>query len=450
MLVLAAFACGLMAKSMVVTLPFALLLLDYWPLRRFKIREKIPMFLLASAVAMVAVIAQRAVGAVQSLELLSLQDRMGNAIVSYVAYLGKMIWPNHLSCFYVHPGTALPLWKVAAAGIVLASISWIVWRERKSFSYGIVGWLWYLGTLVPVSGLIQVGSQGMADRYAYIPSIGIFIAAVWGLGDLWNRWHLPRRPQGLIALLIVLALMGVARVQAGTWRDSVTLFGHAIDEDANNWVARCNLAGALVERGHFVRALEQYRIAETITPGDANFFISFGYALEKNGDLVAAENAFRKALTLEPGNAKAHFNLGLVLAKQGKEAEAAKHQNLARLDGCYAAIENFNRGNDYCQVRKWDDAIAQYLEAIRRNPGNAQFYNNLGIAYARKEKWSEAIVAYAKASERDPFYADAHYNRALALLHLGKKEEAIRALNRILKTDPMYEPALKALGINDE
>ncbi len=449
-MVLLAFAGGLMSKSMVVTLPFVLLLLDYWPLRRFEIREKIPFFFLAAVIAAVAVIAQRAVGAVQSLEILSLVDRVGNAIVSCVSYLGKMIWPYQLSCFYVHPGSGLPRWLVAA-GVVLAGITWIAWRERKRFAYGIVGWLWYLGTLVPVLGLVQVGSQGMADRYTYIPSIGIFIAAVWGLGDLWDRWRLPRRLQGLIALAIVLLLMGVARVQAATWRDSATLFRHALDVDANNWVARSNLASALVDRGQFSEALEQYRSAETIAPGDANFFISFGYALEKSGDLLGAEDVFRKALTLEPGNAKAHFNLGLVLAKQGKENESAFEKDQARqLDGCYVAIESFNRGNDYCQAGKWDDAIAQYLEAIRLNPNNAQFHNNLGIAYARKVKWSEAMGAYEQALQRDPFYVDAHYNQALSLLHLSKKEEAIRALNQALKIDPKYEPARKALGISDE
>ncbi len=269
LLVLVTFFLGLMAKPMLVTLPFVLLLLDYWPLNRFKPRavtgsvedqslgfqssgddklpilkavmEKTPLFLMSLFSCVVTVMAQQEAGAISTLEIVPFKLRIANGLVSFVAYMGKMIWPQDLAVFYPHPISDLQIWKPVAAGLFLLIVSTVALWVAQRCRYVLVGWLWYLGTLVPVIGLVQVGEQAMADRYTYVPLIGLFIVVVWGFADLVKGWRSRRWVVSVSAAVMVLALMAGSWLQVAHWKSSVKLFKHALDATSNNYVAHYNL-----------------------------------------------------------------------------------------------------------------------------------------------------------------------------------------------------------------
>ena len=259
---------GLMAKPMLVTLPFVLLLLDYWPLKRFHLKssdnenpevqrtfyfglilEKIPLFLLSAASGIVTYLVQKSSGAVSSLDAIPFHDRIANALVSYVVYIGKMIWPHNLAVLYPYP-RSIALWKIVGAGLLITLITVLVLRLLRSKPYLAVGWLWYLGTLVPVIGIVQVGSQAMADRYTYVPLIGIFIMITWGISDWVSKRHYRRFGLFMVTAVILSLLMITSRLQVKYWSNSVMLFDHAIDVTGENSTAQLNLGEALAEQGN--------------------------------------------------------------------------------------------------------------------------------------------------------------------------------------------------------
>ena len=313
LLVLVAFTLGLMAKPMLVTLPFVLLLLDYWPLGRYQfgqsgaashtamsasivprrsrsgalalVLEKTPLLALAAISSVVTYLVQQSGQAMQYMETLPLTVRIANALVSYVAYIGKTIWPANLAVFYPHPGYTLPMWQAAGAGLLLVFISIVTIRSMSRYPYLAVGWLWYLGTLVPVIGLVQVGEQAMADRYTYVPLIGLFIIAAWGLWDLEKKWH---RQKIVFALILLLPLTVCTWRQLHYWRDSISLWEHALAVTKKNALAHNNLGGAFEEEGNAEKAI-------------ANFY---------------------EALRHDPEYLIARNNLGLALFREGKITEA--------------------------------------------------------------------------------------------------------------------------------
>lgn len=371
------FACGLLSKPMVVTLPFVLLLLDIWPLGRLRVGEirsvrdlgaglrpllleKIPLFALSVASCAVTVFAQQ--GSMATLQAVPAARRVGNALVSYVVYLGKTFWPAKLAAFYPLP-QGIPLWKSLAAGALLAAITVLaVWRIRRQ-PYLAVGWLWFLGMLVPVIGLVQVGRQAMADRYTYLPSIGLFLAVAWLAADLAFERRLFRAARAGAALAVVAALAVAAHAQAGLWKDSLTLFRHALAVNPNNYLAHLNVAVALSRRGdregalhHFhellrlqphlpeahatlataladwgrpAEALPHARRAVQLKPDRARFRHVLAGVLEKLGRKEEAIAQLRKALELNPRLARAHHALGRLLEKQGKTDEALRHYRTA-------------------------------------------------------------------------------------------------------------------------
>lgn len=298
LLVLLFFALGLMAKPMLVTLPFILLLLDYWPLGRVKlwesreggsggiqrssalhlVREKIPFFALTLASGIVTVVAQYKGGAVRSLNLLPLDVRIANALVSYVGYIGKMIWPQHLAIFYPHPG-ALPTWQVVGAGLLLLSLSIILLRAAGRFPYLGVGWLWYLGTLVPVIGLVQVGDQAMADRYTYVPLIGLFVLIAWGIPDLMARWRYRQIALTISAVIVVFCCTVSTWSHVKHWRNGTALFTHAVNVTADNALAHDGLGFALARQGRLDEAIAHYSEALRIKPGYAKARYNLEHAL---------------------------------------------------------------------------------------------------------------------------------------------------------------------------
>jgi hypothetical protein len=305
------FALGLMAKPMLVTLPVLLLMLDAWPLRRKRpwrhlVLEKAPLFALSIATGAMTFVAQRQGGTVGSLTLYPLGVRVANAVVATAAYLGKAIWPTRLAVFYPHPGASLSAWMVAGSAVVLAALTLGAIHVRRSRPYLLFGWAWYLVTLAPVAGIVQVGWQARADRYTYIPLIGIFLGVVWAVSD-----HFAGRPALLGSLASAsLVMLGIgAFVQAGYWRDSETLFRHALAVTDNNAVAHNNLGTALLRRGLQSEAGEHFAEAVRIDPSFADAHSNLGVALGRQGRIDEAILEFQRALDLEPDHPDARRNL---------------------------------------------------------------------------------------------------------------------------------------------
>jgi len=381
LLVLLFFALGLMSKPMLVTLPFVLLLLDYWPLGRFQfgqsvgdsnpktqeavnlryhrwiglhlIWEKVPFFVFAAVSSLVTL--QSQLGSTASFEVLPLRFRIANALVSYASYIGKMLWPHHLTVLYPHPIDTLPMWQVVGACILLMCISFLVIRQAQQRPYLVVGWLWYLGTLVPVIGLVQVGVQAMADRYTYVPLIGLFMLIVWAGPDLMAKWRHLRIALTVSAGILLSALMISSWIQVQYWKNSIMLFNHALDVTSHNYIAHFHLGNALTQQGKLKLAITHYSEALRIKPDYAHAHNNLGNALAEQGKLNLAITHYSEALRIKPDYAHAHYDLGNALAEQGK-------LNLA---------------------------ITHYSEALRINPDFMEAQHNLKVTLHRMGKHKE-------------------------------------------------------------
>ena len=333
-MVFALFAAGLMAKPMLVTLPFALLLLDYWPLRRQRplrrlIVEKIPLLALSAASSIVTYLAQQSAGSVAEFDRFSFGQRLANAAVAYVTYLGKTVCPTRLAVFYPHPGGALPVWLVIGSAAALLVMSLAALRTARSRPYLAVGWFWYLGTLVPVIGLLQVGSQSMADRYTYLPLTGLFIAVCWLVPDLLRR-RSQRLTAGALAVLALAALTASARLQVSYWRDTISLFRHATGVTEDNVVAYNNLGAALGRAGRNEEAIRALSESLRIAPNAAKAHYNLAILQSRSGDREGAIAGYRKALAIDPAFRSARKNLAVQLYYNGEYAEAWRQVRLLR------------------------------------------------------------------------------------------------------------------------
>jgi protein O-mannosyl-transferase len=417
------FATALMSKVMVITLPFALLLLDYWPLSRFTqqteagatrsistaflslVKEKIPLFLLSAAAGWITVGIHRKEGALTA--VMPLSWRLKNVIYSYAVYLAKAVWPTRLAVFYPHPENRLPLWQVATAGLVLVVISALVWnhRERK---YLTVGWLWYLGTAFPMIGLIQSGRQGMADRYEDLPLLGIFIAFVWLVAEA-----LSKRPLGTAAsaapAALLLPLMILTHRQIGYWKDSVTLFTHAVQVTSHNGIAENNLGAAYMENGEPAAAFPHFLAATQYAPDLASAHYNLGVLLHRQGQLPEAADQYRLALA-HPGDAQeaaqAHNNLGVVYLNLNNLPAAKSEFDKALALNPNEVNSYIARGTVLYQLGKMDDAIADFSEAASRSRSPVSYYW-LGRAEEAKGDFVRAKVAYHLALQMAPGMQDA-------------------------------------------
>jgi Tfp pilus assembly protein PilF len=436
------FALGLMSKPMVVTLPCVLLLLDYWPLERWKhqsigmlVAEKAPFFLLAAIVSVVTFMVQKSGGAVGTIEGVPLFVRMGNALVSYGRYLGKMFWPVNLAVLYPHPGR-WPAWVVLLSGLLLLGISVLVVALRRQRPWLPVGWFWFVGTLVPVIGLVQVGEQSMADRYTYVPMIGVLILFTWGIHELTGRWCYRRVVLSTVAAAAVLLCILLTRQQIGYWRDSETLFRHAIAVAGDSRTACYKLGVALGKQGHFDEAISQFQTALKLEPNDMNVLCALGMAWNGKGRLDEAIASFQEVLRLKPDNADAHNNLGFVLSRKGRLDEAiSQYQEALRLKPDYVFVRN-NLGVALARKGRLDEAIEQFQEALRLEPNNVGVLYNLGLALNGKGRLDEAIASFQKVLKLEPDYADAHYNLGLVLGKEGRLNEAISQFQEVLRLDP--------------
>lgn len=345
LLVMVAFALGLMSKSMLVTLPVVFLLLDFWPLRRVSgwtgdkqlsgeswrnlVREKIPFFALSLAAAAVAVLAQDRGHSLGKLADYPLGVRLANAVVSYIAYIGKAIWPVNLACLYPHPKNTLPVLLVIGSGLLLAAITYCAVRAARRLPYVTVGWLWYVITLLPVIGIVQVGSQALADRYTYIPLTGLSIAVVWGACELAARRRAAIAALAVVTGVVLVCLMVRAQLQVGFWSDDFALFGHAIKITRNNAIAQYNMADSLIAEQKSDQAIPYLLEAIRIDPNKAEAHNNLGGLLLAGNDPQGALEHFRAAVRIRPSYGDAQSNLGLTLVQMGKVEEAIPHLQVA-------------------------------------------------------------------------------------------------------------------------
>ncbi len=508
-LALVFFALSLMSKPMLVTLPFLLLLLDFWPLNRillpfrktavevnesantfrlsFAILEKVPFFLLIVGSSIVTFWVQKEGGAVSS--ALTLQARLANAAVSYCRYLHKMIWPEKLSVLYPHPGS-WPTGTVVAATLFLLVISALaVWQIRRR-PWFFVGWFWFLGTAVPVIGIVQVGIQSMADRYTYIPMIGVYIVLSWGACGLTAKMAARKTFLTMGSALVLICCSFFTVRQIGVWRNSMSLFEHAtavtdknylaynnlgfflseqarglrgearlrkIDEaigkyqrsieiKGNYEEALNNLGHALAEKGQHAQAVPYYRSALSIKPSLLVAHNNLGNALSEVGQTKEAIEHYKIVLAKEPENVDAHNNLGVALAMTGQFEEGMTHlQEAVKLNPKNASARS-NLGNAFAMQRKLDLAAEQYRAALETNPEDARTHNNLANVFAELGNQDEAIKHYREALKLEPINPEANFNLALTLLRKGNGNEAKKHLEEALRLRPNYPEAQRQLS----
>jgi len=437
-------ALGLLAKPMLVTWPFVMLLLDYWPLRRFQrsevrgqparlparedfrsslggggwsvvrslVVEKIPLFALVAASAVVTSVAQSHLGAVRTFTEAPLTLRLSNVLVSYAKYLLLACWPNGLAVFYPFPKAGIPAWQVIGAALLLIAITAFCFFQRKLRPYLIVGWLWFMGTLVPVIGLVQVGAQTMADRYFYIPSIGLFIAIVFGLADIAERRRVPAWLSAAIANVILLVFATLTDAQIHRWHDSITLFKHALTLTRPNVIVEDNLGLAMHKSGQLDEAAAHFEKALQIQPNDYTALLTMGVTRFHQGRVPEAIEYAQATIRSEPDTPKAHNLLGMALAKQNRNE---------------AALDEVRRASELA-------------------PKDAEIRNNLGLALVRVGKIPEAIDQFHEAVRLDPQDATAaHANLGWALLQSGKPRESIPEFEAALQLNPEFKAAADGL-----
>jgi tetratricopeptide (TPR) repeat protein len=435
------FSLGLLAKSMLVTLPFLLMLLDYWPLQRLTLRsprasfvrliwEKIPLLLLAGFSCVPTILLAK--GQIQAVRGISFPWRVGNALVAYADYLWQMICPVGLAVLYPHPGNHLSFWILGLSALLLLIISAGVVAGRRTHPYLLVGWLWYLGMLVPVIGFIQAGAQAKADRYTYLPQIGVYLMVAWGAAELCGRWRYRRTVLGSMAGAILVALLACAYIQTTYWKDSVTLWKHTLACTSNNSMAEGYLGLALVDQGDITDGIQYYEHALLLNPNNIHAQNNLGNALANQGKLTEAIQHYEQALQIEPDSAEAHYNLGIVLATQGNLAEAIQHYQRA-LQLKPDDPEALNRlGIASAMQGNFTEAVKCYEQALELKPDYFEALNSLGIALAKQGKMDEAVQQFKRALQIKPDDPETQNNLGVILATQGKLDEAIPCLQRAL------------------
>ena len=461
------FVLGLMSKPMLVTLPVVLLLLDYWPLQRWTlrsgscvagpdqrpavstpflrlVREKLPFFALAIADGLITLWGQKGAGAVKTVTDLPLSGGVPNAFISYVRYLWKVAWPGNLSVFYPFERN-WPGWLVAGAVALLLGISALAISQARKRPWLLAGWLWYVITVTPVIGFIQVGGQSAADRYTYIPLIGIFIAAVWCAGEITLRTRRQDLAMAGGITLVALALWGT-RIQVRYWRSSDALFRRALVVTPENALAHHSLGGALFEKGQMVEAEAEFRQALKVRPDHRDAAMALGIVLAGQGNPAEAVRLFAGVLKQHPDDAEAHLQLGNVLGREGRMEEALHHYHEAvRLQPDLAAAQN-NLANTLQRLGRVEEAIPHYRAALQAAPDLAEAHNNLGRALALQGKTAEAMAEYRTALRAKPDYAEAWNNLGNTFAQQGQMRAAITNYLHALRHRPLYAQAENSLG----
>ncbi len=455
------FALGLMSKPMLVTVPFVLLLLDYWPLERYTIYdtdscralaihrslrftirrsiwEKIPFFGLSAASCVATILVQRE--AIKSTIAWPLTTRLANALISCVTYIVQTVWPDNLAVFYPYRFD-VPVWQIAGAGGLLLSVTVLVMVAAKRFPYLPVGWLWYLGMLAPVIGLIQAGDQSHADRYTYLPQIGLSLLIVWAIRDWTASWHWRRQVLGVTAGIVIAVLMAGAWKQTAYWRNSESLWTHTLACTPENYIAHNDLGEDLLQKGQVSEAMEHFKKVVKIAPTYADGYYNLGNALMQSGHSGEAMELFRKALEIQPSHIKANNNLGVALMRSGRPDEAIAYcQKAIDLNPDYAEA-HYNLGAVFGVRGRLDEAVAQYRKAIQLKPDYADACGNLANVLATQGKFDEAVKTYQQTLELVPKSAQAHFRFGQALQGQRNFEAAMKEYQKALDLAPQHLPA---------
>jgi tetratricopeptide (TPR) repeat protein len=419
LLVAVFFALGLMAKPMLVTLPFVLLLLDYWPLNRLQnnhfgrlVLEKIPFFVLSAASIVVTFLIQRTWGAVATITAVPLQFRVSNALISYVKYIDKMVWPVNLAIFYPHPVLNASFYFAILSAVLLLAVTFLILRLAANHRYLVTGWFWYIGTLVPVIGLVQVGSQAMADRYSYITLTGLFIIIAWGLPDLLGKW--PNRKIVLwgASLMVLSALAMRTYFQQQYWKNSITLGQHTVDVTEDNYVAHFGLSEDMHKQGRLDEAMYHCLEAVRIRPNSLEADTRMGNILQSAGRFDEAVKMYRKCLQREPNNPNMLNDTGVALGLQGK----------------------------------FDEAVEYLTKALKIKPDFAAAHANLGYTLSIQGNLNESVIHFDEALRLDPDFALAHYQLGQVLVRMGEINGAIVHFNRAIQIDPDFTDAKNDLN----
>ncbi|MEW6072036.1 MAG: tetratricopeptide repeat protein [Planctomycetota bacterium] len=458
--VAAALALGLLAKPMLVTLPFVLLLLDLWPLGRGTsggrrgmgrlVLEKLPLLALAAASSAVTFLVQSAGGATRSLDAVPLAARAANAAASVLAYLGAIFWPARLAVFYPHPAIVHPdrlggLYLAGAAGaLAIAALTWLAARSFRRAPYLLVGWLLFLGMLVPVSGLVQVGLQARADRYLYLPSLGLLVAAVWGAAELAARFRRAGRAP-VLAAAAILGYGAAAWAQIGTWRDTRALCTHALAVTEENFLAHATLGNDAAARGDLEGARRAYEAALAIHPRHLDALSNLGATLMRLGRSEEGLARLRSAVALAPSHADARANLGraLLLTGDGAGAIAALEEAIRLAPD--RPEPRLNLGLAHLARNELEAARAALEAAVRLDPGLALAHANLGGIAVVREEWDRAAAPLAAALRLNPENVGALYNQGLLEAHRGEAERARALFRRVLALAPGHAGAERQL-----
>jgi protein O-mannosyl-transferase len=424
-LVAAGFALGLMAKPMLVTLPLILLLLDFWPLQRFQgltlaaqasigfrlVGEKLPLLALSVISSVITIVGHAQLKALSAADELPIGLRLANALISYARYVGKMIWPVNLAVFYPYPD-AWPPWAAIGAGLwLVGSTTVVIWLARRR-PYLAAGWFWYVITLVPVIGLVQAGSQSMADRFTYVPLIGLFVMLVGLVADLKSGWPQPVAAKAILTVAALSACLVATHRQLRYWRDSESLWTHALLCNSENYTAHKGLGAALVEQGRMTEAIPHFNQVLEHDPKDADAHNNLGYIFITTGRINEAMAHLGRAITINPNYADARYNLGLALSQMGR----------------------------------MDEAMALWQEAIKLEPNHAKAHNNLGIALFNLGSMDQGIAHLQRAVALHPNQADDHNNLAVAFFKMGRMDQAIAHWQRAVEINPRFLAARNSLA----
>ena len=475
LLIVVLFGLSLMSKPMLVTLPCVLLLLDYWPLGRLRfdrsgstssdksksksksttlthpslsqiVLEKLPLLAMSIGSSVITVIAQKTGGSVFALEQLPVPQRIANAAVAYATYLGKTIWPTNLAIIYSHPGT-WPALVVAGSAAVLIVVTVMVWVLRRKRPHLLMGWLWFLGTLVPVIGLVQVGSQSMADRYMYVPMIGLLVMIAWSIPDPARMSVAGVRAVTAAAILAIAALMAQTALQVGRWKDSVTLFSHAVAVTDRNYVAHNLLGGVLRQKGDRDGAQRQLGASLELHPNYPDAHSNMGLLMLDTAQWSKAEEHFKKSLSFRPGDGVTLSNLGVAFFRQNRIDEAITQFRNA-LQYTPANVEALvNLGNTYAAKGNPDQAIAQYQAALAIRPDLAEAHASIAAIEFQRKNLAASITHDTLALKSRPDMIEVRTRLGFALASQNRLREAAEQLELVLRQNPKHELARQGLDM---
>lgn len=429
--VLLFFVLALMSKPMLVSLPLVMIMFDYWPLQRlssvhdnvdhlpdkksirYLLAEKLPFILLVVASSAVTSYAQYKGSAISSLNNSPFPERVSNALVSYMGYLGKMFWPHKLSVFYPFP-INIPAWQPICSSLILLMITLFALTHRKKHPYLVVGWLWYVCTLIPVIGFVRIGLQSMADRYSYIPLIGIFVMSVWGVADASFRLKFRNIILPIVTTIIISTYAIISWNQVGYWKTTQTLFSHAKESTRNNFIAFYLLGSLLEKEGHYEEALKNYNEAVKIAPWYENARVQRDILMFNQGRLDVAAFKYNYSILQNPNSLSDHINLGIILALQDKLEESLYYFKVALELNPQSAEAHYNIAMTLSRMEKLEEAEYHYRRVLSILPDDVDTLNNLGVNLAKQSRTNEAIQQFIAALRRKPDFFDARNNLEIA------------------------------------